>query len=98
MSIQPTDSNRFASLQYANQESQSVTAHSDADAMSTSAAVAPVASEDGSLSLTGFSDQLDAASDVDWGQVTSIRQEIESGEFNVDLDSLSQSILEMHQP
>jgi negative regulator of flagellin synthesis FlgM len=42
-------------------------------------------------------EQLDSASDVDWAQVNQIRQAIESGELTVDLESLSQSILEMHQ-
>jgi negative regulator of flagellin synthesis FlgM len=99
MSIQPTDSNGFSSLHYVTQDSQSVAVNSDVEASSRSATTvaASAASEEGSLSFTDLSDQLDAASDVDWAQVDSIRQAIANGELNVDLDSLSQSILEMHQ-
>jgi flagellar biosynthesis anti-sigma factor FlgM len=100
MSIQPTDSNRFASLDYRSAEAQTVTPTSSVttDVVSTRVTSSVVASTTSSLSLTALEDQLDAASDVDWNQVNKIRQAIENGDLSVDLESLSQSILEMHQP
>jgi len=98
MSIQPTDGNRFASLDYLSNETQTVTPSSSitADAVSVGVTSSVVATTN-SLSLTALGEQLDAASDVDWDQVSKIRQAIENGDLSVDLDSLSQSILEMHQ-
>lgn len=99
MSIQPTDNSRFVSLDYRSSDEQTVSASSSASTGSTTTVVtnlASVATEE-TLSLTGLEEQLDSASDVDWVQVNQIRQAIESGELTVDLDSLSQSILEMHQ-
>jgi flagellar biosynthesis anti-sigma factor FlgM len=99
MSIQPTDNSRFVSLDYRSSDEQTVSASSTANAGSTTAvvtALGSVAAEE-TLSLTALEEQLDSASDVDWAQVNQIRQAIESGELTVDLDSLSQSILEMHQ-
>ena len=99
MSIQPTDNSRFVSLDYRSSDEQTVSASSTSDAGSTTAAVtalSSVAAEE-TLSLTTLEEQLDSASDVDWEQVNQIRQAIESGELTVDLESLSQSILEMHQ-
>lgn len=99
MSIQPTDNSRFVSLDYRSSDEQTVSASSTSHARSTTAvvtALGSVAAEE-TLSLTALEEQLDSASDVDWAQVNQIRQAIESGELTVDLDSLSQSILEMHQ-
>nr|WP_321241452.1 flagellar biosynthesis anti-sigma factor FlgM [uncultured Tolumonas sp.] len=98
MSIQPTDSNRFASLDYLSNETQTITPSSSVttDAVSVGVTSSVVATSN-SLSLTALGEQLDAASDVDWNQVSKIRQAIENGDLSVDLDSLSQSILEMHQ-
>lgn len=98
MSIQPTDGNRFASLDYLSNETQTVTPSSSItpDAVSVGVTSSVVATTN-SLSLTALGEQLDAASDVDWDQVSKIRQAIENGDLSVDLDSLSQSILEMHQ-
>jgi flagellar biosynthesis anti-sigma factor FlgM len=99
MSIQPTDNSRFVSLDYRSSDEQTVSASSTANAGSTTAVVTTLGSVavEETLSLTALEDQLDSASDVDWAQVNQIRQAIESGELTVDLDSLSQSILEMHQ-
>lgn len=100
MSIQPTDNNRFASLDYRSTETQTVTPSNSitTDVVSTGVTSSVVvASTTNSLSLTALGEQLDAASDVDWNQVNKIRQAIENGDLSVDLDRLSQSILEMHQ-
>lgn len=99
MSIQPTDNSRFVSLDYRSSDEQTVSASSTANAGSTATVVTTldsVAVEE-TLSLTALEEQLDSASDVDWAQVNELRQAIESGALTVDLDSLSQSILEMHQ-
>jgi len=99
MSIQPTDNSRFVSLDYRSSDEQTVSASNPANTGSTTTVVTnlgSVAAEE-TLSLTGLEEQLDSASDVDWAQVNELRQAIESGALTVDLDSLSQSILEMHQ-
>lgn len=99
MSIQLTDSNGFASRDYLSNETQSVTTSNSITPDAVSVGVtSSVVSTTNSLSLTALGEQLDAASDVDWVQVSKIRQAIENGDLSVDLDSLSQSILEMHQP
>lgn len=99
MSIQPTDNSRFVSLDYRSSDEQTVSVSNVSNAGATTAVVSTqgsMAAEE-TLSLTALEEQLDSASDVDWAQVNQIRQAIESGELTVDLESLSQSILEMHQ-
>ena len=99
MSIQPTDNSRFVSLDYRSSDEQTVSASSTANAGSTATVVTTLGSVavEETLSLTALEEQLDSASDVDWAQVNEIRQAIASGALTVDLESLSQSILEMHQ-
>lgn len=95
MSIQPSNNQQLTSFDYHINESQSG-ADDGIQVVSTTqttASSAPVQS----LSLSSLGTQLDAADDVDWDQVNQIKQAISNGELSVDLDSLTQSILEMHQ-
>lgn len=96
MSIQPTDSSYLTSVSYVATDKTSEAAKKTEKTTTTTSVKAP-ASEETELTLTSLSDDLDAASDVDWNKVNDVKNALANGDLNVDLDTLSQAILDMHR-
>lgn len=96
MSIQPTDGSYLGSVSYVATDKTTETTKKSEKAATTTPVTVP-ASEETELTLTSLSDDLDAASDVDWNKVNEVKTALANGDLNVDLDSLSQAILDMHR-
>lgn len=100
MSIQPTNNNNLISFTYSTQTKTRVGTSTDSDTseaqdntMSTSTSSV---SDSNSLSLTSLDEQLKTADDIDWDKVSQVKDALSQGTLSIDLDALSQAIVEMH--
>lgn len=99
MSIQPTDNNLIP-FNYISTTKNRVGSSTDGDSSETKddqvGTSSSSVSGDSSLSLTDLNEQLDSADDVDWDKVSEIKNALAQGSLSIDLDALSQAIVEMH--
>lgn len=94
MSIQSTDNYRAGLSYVATEKATEINRKTE---KSTQSSTAKAESSEATLSLTSLADDLDATSDVDWDKVNEVKNALANGDLNIDLDSLSQAIMEMHR-
>ncbi len=97
MSIQPTDNSYLSSVSFLTTEKVAESSKKSDKSSSSSASNVSLSTDEAALTLTSLSDDLDAASDIDWNKVNDVKNALANGNLTVDLDSLSQAILDMHR-